>query len=87
MRSVTRTESGLVAVGAVGHDQSGWDAAVWRSPDGTSWIQTAMYPGIEQGSSTTYDRMYSVAVGEAGVVAVGREHIFDMFDAAIWVDQ
>jgi hypothetical protein len=75
--AVTAGGPGFVAVG---WDRSGGDAdaAVWTSPDGTSWTRArddAVFAGAGD------QEMYGVAVGASRVVAVGR----DGTNAAVWV--
>ena len=72
MSSVTPFGSGFVAVGFAGPPQTArGNAAVWTSPDGLTWFRA---PLIERASSeSTGEGMSRVAVGSAGLVAVGWE--------------
>ncbi|MFN2484475.1 MAG: hypothetical protein ABR509_05990 [Candidatus Limnocylindria bacterium] len=67
---VRATESGLLAVGQSRDDPSGADisAAVWTSPDGTTWTR------VSSGPLFAASVMYAVAVGGPGFVAVGQDY-------------
>jgi hypothetical protein len=70
MRSVTVGGPGLVAVGLSGFGQTGWDAAVWTSPDGITWSRVLNNQAVFEARG--YDQMSSVTVAGSGLVAVGR---------------
>jgi hypothetical protein len=81
MMSVVAAGRGLVAVGS---DQSGgdWDAAVWTSPDGSTWTRVPHDEAVFGGDNG--QAMRSVAVGGPGLVAVGRDASGGDADAAVW---
>ena len=70
MLAVTGAGPGLVAVG---QDWSGGnaDAAVWTSPDGTTWSRVPHDEAIFGGAGD--QEMLSVTVGGPGLVAVGND--------------
>ena len=55
------------------------DAAVWTSPNGITWTRVPHDDTVFGGEAD--QKMSSMAVGEAGLVAVG----VDDPDAAVWV--
>lgn len=68
---------GFLAVGSVSTEGSAdADGAVWRSPDGLEWARVEA-PALEGPGD---QRLFDVAVGPAGVVAVG----VDGESAAVW---
>ncbi|MCH7584950.1 MAG: hypothetical protein IH941_07300, partial [Acidobacteria bacterium] len=81
MESVTVGGPGLVAVGL---DSSGgdWDAAVWTSVDGLSWLRVAHDEVVFGGVGN--QAMESVTVGGPGLVAVGLDFSGGDEDAAVW---
>ena len=85
MYGVAAVESGVVAVG---HDRSGddWNAVVWASADGLTWIWTPDYGGDFGGGRD--QGMYSVVAAGPGVIAVGYadgQGIYEETNAAVWV--
>ncbi|HDH27129.1 MAG TPA: hypothetical protein ENH00_13210 [Actinobacteria bacterium] len=82
MAEVARFGSGLVAVG---YDSSGGDldAAVWVSPDGTSWSRAADPDGVFGGGGD--QQMWSVAGFGSGLVGVGYDSSGGDWDAAVWI--
>ncbi|GAG93996.1 unnamed protein product, partial [marine sediment metagenome] len=80
MVGVTVGDLGLVAVGWTGFDQSGWDEAVWTSPDGIDWTVLPQANTPNNG----YVKMWAVTVGASGLVAVGEEHGDGDASAAAW---
>ncbi|GBE23505.1 MAG TPA: hypothetical protein ENH00_08070 [Actinobacteria bacterium] len=82
MLSVAAGGPGLVAVG---WDQPGvdFDAAVWISPDGVTWTRVSDDQGVFGGVGS--QRMYGVAAGGPGLVAVGWDQPGVDFDAAVWI--
>jgi hypothetical protein len=89
MKSVTVAGGELIAVGLAGTAFSGWDAAVWTSPDGITWSRIPHDESVFGGAHSP--RMSSVTVGGPGLVAVGwdgsgdRGSDNDFGDAAVWV--
>jgi hypothetical protein len=83
MYGVAAVESGVVAVG---HDRSGddWNAAVWASADGLTWMRT--YGEDFRG---WYDQgIRQVVARGPGVIAVGYadgQGIYEETNAAVWV--
>ena len=81
MSSVTAGGPGLVAVG---FDDAGgdMDAAVWTSPDGITWSRVipdeVVFGGVGR------QEMWSVTLGEPGLVAVGFDDGGGDTDAAVW---
>ncbi len=71
-------EPGFVAVGS---DQMLEAGLVWTSPDGLSWTRVAHDDAVF-GSGDERLVMLSVAEGEEGLVAVGRDR--DERAAAVW---
>jgi hypothetical protein len=82
MLSVTAAGPGLVAVGFDSHDQCGWDAAAWTSPDGLTWSQVPN-PNTCPDPNGSYEQMLSVTDAGPGLVAVGWEWADDP-GAAVW---
>ncbi len=85
MLSVIAGGPGLVAVGFNGHDDNGWDAAVWTSPDGFIWTLVPQASDNDP-MANGYDRMQSVTIGDSGLVAVGADHLGEDSVAAVWND-
>lgn len=79
MQSVASTASGFVAVGS---DDSVTAAAVWFSPDGSSWSRVAHQEGIFGGPDLQY--MYDVVQGPGNAVIVGASGPSADQDAAVW---
>lgn len=79
MQSVASTPSGFVAVG---EDYSVTAAAVWFSPDGTSWTRAIHQEGIFGGSDSQY--MNDVVQGPGNAVVVGSSGPSQGQDAAVW---
>jgi hypothetical protein len=79
VRRMARTPDGYVAVGACDN------ACAWTSPDGLSWRPAAITYDTATEPDTT--GMFDVAVGPAGLVAVGSQGLMsDMnWDAAVWL--
>ena len=88
MKSVTVAGGELIAVGLSG-SISGWDAAVWTSPDGITWSRIPHDESVFGGADSP--RMSSVTVGGPGLVAVGWDGSGDggfdndFGDAAVWI--
>ena len=88
MKGVTVAGVELIAVGLAG-SSSGWDAAVWTSPDGITWSRIPHDESVFGGADSP--RMSSVIVGGPGLVAVGWDGSGDggfdndFGDAAVWV--
>jgi len=88
MKSVTVAGVELIAVGLAG-SHSGWDAAVWTSPDGITWSRVPHDESVFGGADSP--RMSSVTVGGPGLVAVGWDGSGDggfdndFGDAAVWI--
>lgn len=85
IRTIVATDSGFVAAG---HDMSGnqVDAAVWVSPDGLQWSRV-FDPAL---GGFGHQRIYSITVGEHGIVAAGSNYWPNQFglfhmDARVWV--
>jgi len=81
MLGVTADGPGLVAVGydGPGGDQ---DAAVWTSPDGTTWTRTPHNETTFGGTGNPW--MFGVTAGGPGLVAVGLDGSGGDLDAAVW---
>ena len=79
MAAVTRGGPGLVAVG-VAESETGLDAAVWTSADGTAWVRRDT-TGLD---TAERQQMQAVAVGAAGSAAIGFSGEPDDPTAAIW---
>ena len=87
--SVIAAGPGLVAVGDVRDGGQGSDAAVWTSVDGITWSRVPHDMTLVGGTGS--QRMYSVTVTGAGLVAVGvdggyyRHGIrYERPDAVVW---
>jgi len=82
MSAVTVGGPGLVAVGAVEKGSSEfeeyWDAAVWTSVDGISWVRVRHDEAVFGGDGS--QMMNSVTAGGPGLVAVGSSE----GDAEVW---
>jgi hypothetical protein len=87
LNAVVEIDSGLVAVG---NDEVPEDAAVWVSPDGTSWerIASDAFRGEEDDNGLEGTQFMSHAVtGPAGIIAVGgyeRRAERDL-DPGVWI--
>jgi hypothetical protein len=87
LNAVVEIESGFVAVGS---DEVPEDAAVWVSPDGTSWERTTSdtFRGEEDDNGLDGNQfMTDAVVGSAGIVAVGgyeRRAERDL-DPGVWI--
>ncbi|MFA9563601.1 MAG: hypothetical protein ACERLM_02685, partial [Acidimicrobiales bacterium] len=68
MLSVTAGGPGLVAVGSNSAGQCGWDAAVWTSADGITWVRVH---DEEIFGGRGFQWMQSVVAAGPGLVAVG----------------
>lgn len=79
MLGVGSTGSGFVAVG---YDRNVTAAAVWFSPDGSSWTRATHMEGVFGGPDS--QRMYDVVQGPSNVVAVGSSGPGGDLDAAAW---
>ncbi len=79
MQSVASTQSGFVAVG---EDDSVDAAAVWFSPDGTSWTRVTHAEGMFGGPDHQY--MFDVVQGPGNAVIVGASGPGSSLDAAVW---
>jgi hypothetical protein len=82
MLAVVATPDGLVAVG---FDDSGGDgdAAVWTSPDGSTWARVAHDEAIFGGTGN--QGMGGVALTSAGVTAVGVYDSNGDGDMVVWI--
>lgn len=69
---------------AAGTDASGGDgdAAVWTSPDGTTWTRVPHDEAVFGGSGGQW--MFGVAAGDLGVIVVGSDDMGGYGDAAVW---
>jgi hypothetical protein len=86
---------GLVAVGHTGTEEDyhegppdeDWDAAVWVSPDGTSWSRVPHDESLFGGQGRV--AMYDITVGGPGLVAVGGGDrgavVWTSDDGLVWV--
>ncbi len=81
MESVAAGGPGLVAVGRENLGD-GFDASVWTSVDGLTWLRVPDKAGVLGG---TGDQLVeSVVAGGPGLVAVGMEESATGFDALVW---
>ena len=79
LTSVTVGGPGLVAVGV------DWDreaAAAWTSTDGLDWQRVPHDEAVFGGEAGQW--MHSVTEAGAGLIAVGREGLYDEGSAAVW---
>jgi hypothetical protein len=82
MKDVVVAGPGLVAVGGdCSHGDR--DAAVWVSANGLAWSRVAHDAAVFGGGDE--QGMESVALGPAGLVAVGYDYSGGDWDAAVWV--
>lgn len=72
---------GLVAVGSVGAEDGGSDAAVWTSRDGLRWSRIPHDAAVFGGTGN--EGIKAVAAGSDGLVAVGYKHPYS--EGAVWV--
>jgi hypothetical protein len=88
MRTVTATGTGFVAAGVerpAGSETT--DAAIWTSPEGTSWerMSSADLGDAASGhGSASNQAVNDIANSALGVVAVGVDWIIGDSDAAVW---
>jgi hypothetical protein len=82
MNAVAVGGPGLVAVGYDGAVNR-YDAAVWTSADGLTWVRVPQDEVVFGGSDV--QGMNAVTAGDAGVVAVGYTHTRSGLDAVVWV--
>jgi hypothetical protein len=81
MWSVVAAGPGLIAVGLDGSGGD-WDAAVWASPDGTTWSRVTGNEAAFGGAGR--QGMEGVVVGGPGLVAFGFDSSDSDYDAAVW---
>lgn len=79
IRDVVEGGPGLVAVGSSPQDGLPNGAAVWTSPDGSSWSKAPGQPN-ETGGGT----LNAVIEAGPGLVAVGAEQVFTSEDGLTW---
>ena len=87
MRAVTAGGPGFVAVGSIGlyseaTDEHDWDAAVWVSSDGITWVLVSEDAATFGGPGT--QEMAAVTAGGSGFVAVGWDYASGEAEAAVW---
>ena len=94
--SIVRGGPGLLAVGAVGHEDERYgDAAVWQSADGESWGRLPNENNVFDSDRSRYVKgdqwMADIVAWQGGFVGVGSDgggqNAVDdpMYDAAVWL--
>ena len=80
MTGILSTEQGLVAVGHARNDPAAFEvsAAVWTSPDGTTWTRLPHAAPFEASG------MRAVTIGSGAYVAVGSDHSAGRTRPAVW---
>ncbi len=76
------TGSGFVAAGD-DHLVGNWDAAVWFSPDGVTWLRVPHVGPVFGGAGN--QSMWDVTTVGTDLVAVGESGGGEDWDAAAWV--
>lgn len=84
--AVASTDSGFVAVGhdaeIFGPAGADYDAAVWRSPDGTNWSRVPHDEAIFGGDG--WQGLRTVLAADFGLVALGWTEHDGPYDVAVW---
>ena len=81
MLAIAGTGSGLIVVGS-DNGRDFFDAAVWSSPDGSTWSRVPHDEGVLGGPGNQV--MTSVTSTDLGLVAVGTDSSGGDADAAVW---
>ncbi len=85
MSGVCAGGPGLVVVGYDDDYTLSTDAAVWTSPDGTTWTRVPHDEAVMGGQGSL--AMYGVVAGGPGLVAVGYDDSDGDADAAVWTSE